>query len=428
MATTPQLPASPDRVDLTVLVLATSRRDPLREVVSRIQRTLQTLPAVAEIVIVSASEDGTDAPSGTRLVRSPEPGYGCALRTGIESAKGEWVFTIDGNLSHDPGFLLPMYRRRQEADLVIGSRYVWFGNSQVGVLRAAASRLLSSVFARILSLPYRDLSSGFRLYRRSLLTGMRIDRCGYSSLLELIVKAHAEGYRLLEIPLHFFASSSWGEDHRPVGLAKDYLAALLPLWKLRNSIFSADYDARGFYSNIPPQRYWQRARYRLLRELLDSDPSILDIGCGSSMVMVAMPQAVGLDIQHKKLRYLKQVGLNLTTGSLTHLPFRTASFGQVICSQVIEHVPREMISFGEMDRVLRPGGTLLLGTPDYGRIWWPITEFIYQRVMPGGYADEHITHFTHDGLIEEILALGYQHEATRYILGGEMILKFRKRA
>ena len=47
---------------------------------------------------------------------------------------------------------------------------------------------------------------------------------------------------------------------------------------------------------------------------------------------------------------------------------------------------------------------------------------------PGGYADEHISHYTRKGLLEEFARRGYAHEATRYILRGELILAFRKPA
>jgi len=45
---------------------------------------------------------------------------------------------------------------------------------------------------------------------------------------------------------------------------------------------------------------------------------------------------------------------------------------------------------------------------------------------PGGYADEHISHYTRKGLLEDFTRRGYTHEGTRYILRGELILAFRK--
>ena len=68
----------------------------------------------------------------------------------------------------------------------------------------------------------------------------------------------------------------------------------------------------------------------------------------------------------------------------------------------------------------------MLGTPDYANWEWVLTEKLYGYFAPGAYADEHIAHYTRDELISRFEAQGFRHEATRYILRGELILAFRK--
>ena len=51
----------------------------------------------------------------------------------------------------------------------------------------------------------------------------------------------------------------------------------------------------------------------------------------------------------------------------------------------------------------------------------------YHRLVPGGYADEHITHFTAETLAEELGKAGFVIEESRYIGGGELILRCRQR-
>jgi hypothetical protein len=53
-------------------------------------------------------------------------------------------------------------------------------------------------------------------------------------------------------------------------------------------------------------------------------------------------------------------------------------------------------------------------------------EKAYGFFKPGGYAEEHIAHYTYKGLVEYFVSRRYVHEATRYILRGELILAFRK--
>jgi hypothetical protein len=69
---------------------------------------------------------------------------------------------------------------------------------------------------------------------------------------------------------------------------------------------------------------------------------------------------------------------------------------------------------------------LILGTPDYGRLSWRIIEGLYQRLIPGGYADEHITRYTKEGLVNSMEELGFLLSDIKYVLGSEMIMLFHK--
>jgi hypothetical protein len=93
---------------------------------------------------------------------------------------------------------------------------------------------------------------------------------------------------------------------------------------------------------------------------------------------------------------------------------------------VIEHVPGKDASLRELARVNKRGGILVLGTPDYARFSWRAFEAMYRALAPGGYADEHITQYTHEGLRELVVALGYRHVRTDYVARSEMILVFER--
>ena len=98
----------------------------------------------------------------------------------------------------------------------------------------------------------------------------------------------------------------------------------------------------------------------------------------------------------------------------------------MISSQVIEHIPFDEVLFTEMRRVLRPGGMLMIGTPDYATIGWRAIEPLYGLLLPGGYKDEHITHYTRARLTEILERHGFIYEETAYILRSELIMRFRK--
>ena len=140
------------------------------------------------------------------------------------------------------------------------------------------------------------------------------------------------------------------------------------------------------------------------------------------------PESVAMDVLQRKLRYARKFGRRLIRASGFQLPFRDASFPCVLCSQVIEHVPKASPILGELLRVLAPGGRLVLGTPDYDRWEWVWMEKAYGLAAPGGYADEHIAHYSYNELRQRMEAAGLVFEDARYILRGELILAFRRPA
>ena len=81
-----------------------------------------------------------------------------------------------------------------------------------------------------------------------------------------------------------------------------------------------------------------------------------------------------------------------------------------------------------MRRVLRPGGMLILGTPDYATIGWRMIEPAYGFLLPGGYADEHITHYTREKLTEIVSRHGFEVEQVAYVGKSELIMRCRKAA
>jgi len=353
-------------------------------------------------------------------------GFGHELRAGLRRARAPFVITVDPDFSGPMTFLADLWARRNDAEVIIASRYVNGSRTDMPAARSAGSRLLNTVFRRGLSLGVSDGSSAIRLYRTDVVNSLRLQAEDYDILQEVLVRAYADGWRVLEIPLRYtpnpaVASKAHGQ------LASAYLRTFWALWKLRNSIAAADYDYRAHDSPIPLQRYWQRSRYRHIVELIDGQGPVLDVGCGSSHIIGALPKgSVAVDVLANKLRFVGRFGVPRVRASGFTLPFADESFPCVLSSQVIEHVPMVPSMIDELCRVLKPGGRLVLGTPDYDRWEWVWIEKAYGMAAPGGYADEHISHYTRQGLLDDFARRGYAHEATRYILRAELILAFRK--
>ncbi len=419
------------QVDLSVLIPVLNERDNVVALLPRLHRVLDQLGCTREVLVVDGgSRDGTAEAAtglGARVLVQQSPGYGGALREGFATAVGAYVLTLDADLSHDPDFIIKMWRARDSADVVIASRYVKGGVAYMPFNRKLLSRVLNRFFALGLGLPVRDMSSGFRLYRAEVLAGLGLEGRNFDILEEVLVKAYAAGWSVVEIPFTYYPRDAGSSHARVVAFGLDLLRAFARLWGLRSSIESADYDERAFYSRIPLQRYWQRERHRIITAMARGAGRTLDVGCGSSVILQSLNYAVGIDILPNKLRYMRQYGIPLVRGSITALPIGDASFDCVVCSQVIEHLPADPAIFDELTRVLRPGGLLILGTPDYATIGWRTIEPLYGLAAPGGYKDEHITHYTLASLTE--LAARYGLETLRhdYVCRSELIMAMRKK-
>ncbi|HTQ23519.1 MAG TPA: glycosyltransferase [Candidatus Binataceae bacterium] len=417
-------------IDLSVILPVMNERDNLRALLPRLREIAETFHLKYEIIVIDGgSTDGTRetaAELGARVVPERRRGYAGALTTGFAEARGAYLLTLDADMSHDPAFVAKMWRARERADIVIASRYVRGGVAYTDLSRRLSSYVLNGFLRRVLSVPIGDLSSGFRLYRREAVESLELTSRNFEVQEEVLVKAWAQGFSVTEIPFTYFPREAGRSHARMLRFGMDILRATFSLWRLRNSINSADYDERAFYSIVPLQRYWQRKRHSITVAWTRNAGRILDAGCGSSIIIQSLNNAVGMDYSHNKVRFLRRYGIPLVRGSAFALPFRAASFDCVISSQVIEHIPYDEVLFSELKRVLRPGGMLVIGTPDYDTIGWRTIEPLYGVLQPGGYKDEHITHYTRERLTEILKRHGFIYEEHAYVLRSELIMRFRK--
>ncbi|HUA33468.1 MAG TPA: glycosyltransferase [Candidatus Binataceae bacterium] len=417
-------------MDVSVVLPVKDERDNLRQLIPRLKAILERERVSYEIVVVDGgSSDGTREEAvaqGARVVMERRRGYAGAIETGFAEAAGDYVLTLDGDMSHEPDFVSKMWAARGRGDIVIASRYTRGGVAYANFIRRFTSAALNQFLHRLLSIPVRDMSSGYRLYRRAAIEGLVLKSDNFEVVEEILVKAYANGFSVVEVPFTYFPRDAGRSHARLLRFGTAIVRSAFKLWKLRNSLESADYDERGYYSVIPIQRFWHHRRHHITVSWARGAERILDAGCGSSIIVQSLNHAVGMDFNFAKLRFLRRYSIPLTRGSAFALPFKDASFDCVISSQVIEHIPFDDSLFTEMRRVLRPGGTLIIGTPDYATIGWRTIEPIYGVLMPGGYKDEHITHYTRESLTEILKRHGFEVEEAAYIARSELIMRCRR--
>ena len=181
----------------------------------------EALPEDSRVLVIDdASPDGTgelaDALAADFdyvgvLHRPRKEGLGPAYLDGFRRALGEGaelVLEMDCDLSHDPRDVARLLEAVEAgADLALGSRYAPGGSiPNWGPLRRAVSRAGNTYAQVLLGLPYRDLTGGFKCYRRRVLEAIDLDSIsslGYAFQIETTYRAHRAGFRIVEVPITF---------------------------------------------------------------------------------------------------------------------------------------------------------------------------------------------------------------------------------
>ncbi len=214
-------------------------------------RLLQSLFALAlplhVLVVDDNSPDGTGqlaedlrgryGPERLHVLhRREKRGLGPAYRAGFRYALDQGATLIgqmDADLSHPPERLPALYQAIQEgADVALGSRYVPGGgvDPRWGWYRKWLSRGANWYARLVLGMPVRDITGGYRLWRRAVLTALPlqdIHSTGYVFQIETLYLAHRLGFRIQEVPI-FFRDRQWG--HSKLSLAVQREAAWAVLW------------------------------------------------------------------------------------------------------------------------------------------------------------------------------------------------------
>jgi dolichol-phosphate mannosyltransferase len=172
------------------------------------------------------------------LHREGKGGLGSAYRFGFHKAIEAGADTIgqmDSDFSHPPEKLVEMISLIEDNDLVIGSRYVPGGSVDLEwpLWRKGLSAWGNFYARTILGLPLRDLTGGFRIWKREALMKVpweRVKSSGYIFQVEMAYIATKLGYKIAEVPI-YFADRKWGQSKMDIRVQFE---AAVRVWSLKS--------------------------------------------------------------------------------------------------------------------------------------------------------------------------------------------------
>jgi dolichol-phosphate mannosyltransferase len=197
-----------------------NERENLEPVVTGVRAVLDGVaPDHTVLVVDDMSPDGTGDLADELAARDPavkvlhrrvKEGLGQAYLAGFRLALAEGaalVIEMDADLSHDPAYLPAMVNASRHFDLVLGSRYVPGGGVRNwGAMRSLVSRAGCWYARVVLGVGVRDLTGGFKCFRREVLEAVDLSGIrsqGYAFQVELTYRALKRGFRVKEIPIVF---------------------------------------------------------------------------------------------------------------------------------------------------------------------------------------------------------------------------------
>ncbi len=227
---------------LTIMMAAYNEAENLAVLLPRINAVAAGLTPDYEILVVDTHLPMDDTRAicerngAVYLNREHSNNYGDAIRTGIRHSQGKYVVNMDSDGSHDPAFIEKLWQVRNQADIVIASRYMAGGKTNNPGLLVFMSRLLNVVFKGIVRLPALDVSNSFRLYNGAKLRQLTLTFTHFDIIEEILAKMIWETdppARVREIPFEFQKRLSGKSKRNFIVFSYNFFLAIFKIIHMR---------------------------------------------------------------------------------------------------------------------------------------------------------------------------------------------------
>jgi len=208
-----------------------------------------------EIIVVDGnSTDGTQdivrETNFCRLITEPRRGYGRALKTGMENAKGNVIVMVDGDGTYEVRHIGRMLDKmvQEDADMVLATR-MYDPNKAMGFLNFLGNKVITFTYDFFYSQFLSDTQSGFRAISREKLDSVQFKETDMPFATEMLIRFAREGYNMVEIPT----------TYKPRTYGKTKLKPFQSGIRIFSTIFKGFLDAKTFRVCYA---HWKKNRFR----------------------------------------------------------------------------------------------------------------------------------------------------------------------
>lgn len=185
--------------------------------------------------------------------------------------------------------------------------------------------------------------------------------------------------------------------------------------------------APGYYDDVYRRRRgvqskWHHLKFEAVRREVGTLAPLLDVGCGPGTFLGSIDdgrECIGLDVAAEQVEFARRVhgtaSRRFETMTGGALPVPDATFAAATMIEVVEHLADPAPALREAVRALRPGGRLVVTTPNYAS-HWPLLEWLVGRLSPVDYAHQHVTRFRAPMLRDALAAAGLTAVRVRPVL------------
>lgn len=224
-------------MDLSILLPTYNEENNIGKLITEIRHVANTLSNEYEIIVMDGlSTDKTREnakKAGAEVFIRTSTDFKTFLTEGIKKTKGKYIITMDSDFSNPPSYIKYLWNSRNDADIIICSKWVKGGGADMTFFRKKLSQFFNFVYRNVLSIKVHDLNCNYRLYHRRVLKNMKLIGVASTILPEIIFHASMDDYKIKEIPF-FCPKRKYGKSKlKLLSYGKLYLQTLFTLWKIK---------------------------------------------------------------------------------------------------------------------------------------------------------------------------------------------------